>query len=206
MCASHRTVTPIFDDSITERGKYVLPKFPVEIGLPCSNLVEHALLGYVEWGNRMVLREARSLLAMSEKEYAIFYETILQAADEQFDIMLEEVATQERAYGDNSFYNDIEAGRRNDIASDDDVMLSCKGDQPTIQWKGKDVNRGYAMERTSPSITPSESDDISRQTQTHEPRQPSHTPANPPMPLPQPLWLQIHLRRKTANRPRQNAK
>ncbi|CAD6441682.1 e7508049-1b3d-4631-8d3f-fa210ad472e8 [Sclerotinia trifoliorum] len=181
------------------------PKFLVEIGLPCSNLVEQALLGYVEWDNRMVLREARHLLAMSEKDFAIFYETLLQAAAGPLDIMLEEVVTQERAYEDKPFYNDIEAGRRNDIASDDDVMLPCKGDQLTLQWQGKGVDREYAMETTSPPITPSESNDIPRQTQTYEPRQASHTPANPHDSPPQPLWSQIHLRRNAVNHPRQNA-
>ncbi|KAJ8068340.1 hypothetical protein OCU04_003902 [Sclerotinia nivalis] len=179
-CASHRTVTLIFDDSITESGKYVLPKFPVEISHPCSNLVEQALLGYVEWDNRMVLREARRLLAMSEEDFAILYETLLQAAAEQFDIMLEEVATQERAYGDKSFYNAIEAGKRNDIASDDDVMLSYKEDQPTLQWKGNGDDRGHAIETTPPPITPEEQDDIPSQTQTFEPTQPSRTPADSP--------------------------
>ncbi|KAF7865825.1 hypothetical protein EAF04_005990 [Stromatinia cepivora] len=153
------TVTPIFDDSITESGKYVLPKFPVEISLPCSNFVEQALLGYVEWGNRMVVREARRLLAMSEEDFRIFYDTLLQAATEQFDIMLEEVATQERAYGDKSFYNDIGAGERGG-------------------WEG--VDRGHAIETTSPRITLREQDDIPSQTQTFEPTQPSRAPADSP--------------------------
>lgn len=177
VCTSHRTVTPIFDDNITEGGKYVLPKFPVEIRLPCYNLVEQALLGFAEWDDPMVVREARKLLRMPEEEFDQFYEILLQVAVEQMETIMDEVATRERVYGDKSFYNSVEAGECNDIASDDDgIMLSHKENQLAPRWKGKGVDRGYASVETPSPQTSREPSEVFSSVQMADDTQPGRAP------------------------------
>ncbi|ESZ93215.1 hypothetical protein SBOR_6411 [Sclerotinia borealis F-4128] len=101
--ASHlafdESVMPIFDDNITQNGRFVVPEFPVEVHLPCYSLVEQALIAdKLSWEDPIVLREARILLAKSDEEFEDYRKSMMTSEITRTTHVMQEVISREKTF------------------------------------------------------------------------------------------------------------
>ncbi|ESZ89883.1 hypothetical protein SBOR_9732 [Sclerotinia borealis F-4128] len=104
VCNSHTTVTPIFDDKITQHGLYECPRFPVEIRCPGYGLIEQALLGQIQWDEPLVLDQARAILNMEDDKFDTFYAENERKAQTWIFKTRRLIEERDRLYGDRSYF------------------------------------------------------------------------------------------------------